>query len=541
MPRKVKLFSAGLLLAVVGIACVAMAGKSAHAEETNSEQSGNGWNISADGVMTIESNQGWANCLKAGFEDNVRELIIGKELTNFRMYDLPFDVPAEDFFNREDILAHDKFGNPIYDFTQIDSIYPSKIVVADGNPVFRVVDGLLINSVTNELVLSEMGVSDVVIPEGIKTITKGAFLRRPLISVRFPSSLESIGENAFLKCEKLTTVELPDSIRKLSEGAFSMCSNLEHVALSHNLNVIGKYAFDSCLIQQIEIPSNVKEIGEWAFSRCEQLKLVNLTAGIQTIARSAFSNCKQLQSINFPEGLTTIGEAAFSGCYNLKRVALPNSLELIGHKSFWGCDLAVLRIPAKLTFLVYDAYHWEYIVNSHTKRDKSFELSSADTVIFSGSDYDFGYPAINDAKNVYFLGLPPEDVGQILDRETTGNIYCPEEYKFEWTRSSIASWVRQKIQFLPSDQLKEITDQEINATPIPTNTPSPTPRPTETPWPTPMPRPTASPAVTAKLQQQGTDPLVFAFAGILALVIAGIVVVAVKSRPNNRKRRRKHV
>ena len=55
-----------------------------------------------------------------------------------------------------------------------------------------------------------------------------------------------------------------------------------------------------------------------------------------------------------------------------------------------------------------------------------------------------------------------------------------------------------------------------------------------------MPRPTASPAVTAKPLQQGTDPLVFAFAGILALLIAGIVVVAVKSRrPKKRAQKRK--
>ena len=55
-----------------------------------------------------------------------------------------------------------------------------------------------------------------------------------------------------------------------------------------------------------------------------------------------------------------------------------------------------------------------------------------------------------------------------------------------------------------------------------------------------MPRPTASPAKAAKPQQQGTDPLVFAFAGILALVIAGIVVVAVKSRrPKKRAQKRK--
>ena len=136
-----------IFLTIVASCCVLLFSTHARAEETYLEQSGDGWSISADGVMTIESDQGWANCLKDVFEDNVRELILGKDVTNFRMYDLPHDVPAEDFFKREDILARDKLGNPIYDFTQIESIYPSKIVVEDGNPVFRVVDGSLINTV----------------------------------------------------------------------------------------------------------------------------------------------------------------------------------------------------------------------------------------------------------------------------------------------------------------------------------------------------------------------------------------------------------
>ena len=541
MPKKVKLFAAGLLLAVVGIACVAMAGKSAHAEETNSEQSGDGWSITANGVMTIESNQGWANCLKDGFEDNVRELIIGKDVTNFRMYDLPYDVPTEDFFGPKDLIGYSSLGNPIYDFKTIEGLFPSEIIVEDGNSVFRVINGLLINTETQELVLSEMGVEDVVIPDGIKKITKDAFCNRNLITVKFPSSLQSIGSYAFAKCESLRSVDLPDSLTQLEEGAFAFCSALENVILSQNLETIGMHAFHACSIRTIEIPSSVAEIGGWAFFDCKELQKVTLSTGAKTIGQSAFCNCKQLIGIDFPEGLESIGEQAFCDCDSLKQVILPDSLKEIGNKAFWGCKLSVLRIPEKLTFLVYDQHQWKYKANPHTKKDKTFGLSSVETVIFSGSDYDFGYPAISHAHNVYFLGKPPEDVGQILDENSVESIFCSDEFEHEWTRSTVASWVRQRLTILPAEKLKDIADQEINATPLPTDMPRPTPRPTETPWPTPMPRPTASPAVTAKPEQQGTDPLVFAFAGILALVIAGIVVVAVRGRPNNRKRRRKHV
>ena len=539
MPRKVKLFAAGLLLAVVGIACVAMAGKLAHAESDYEPYNGDGWSITANGVMTIESNQGWANCLKDGFEDNVRKLILGKDVTNFRMYDLPYDVPTEDFFGREDIIAHDRFGRPIYNYKDCDSLYPSEIVVETGNSVFQVLDGLLINAITKEVVLSETDISDTIVPEGIRSITRNAFDNRHLTSIQLPDSLQEIGDYAFSNCDELKSIVLPVSLETIGDWAFSDCTSLGEVQLSNGLQHIGDYCFDDCAIQYIDIPESVKKIGAFAFHECEQLKQVELHAGLTKIDMAAFSKCSKLSEIDLPEGLTFIGDLAFTGCYSLSQMILPNSLLQIGVNTFAGCRLTVLSIPEKLDFAIYYRDRG-YIVNPHTKKDKTFDLSSVETVIFSGSDHDFGYPATSHAHNVYFLGKPPEDVGQILDKNSVESIFCSDEFEHEWTRSTVASWVRQRLTILPAEQLREITDQEINATPLPTDMPRPTPRPTETPWPTPKPRPTASPVVSAKPQQQGTDPLVFAFACILALVIAGIVVVAVKSRrPKKRAQKRK--
>ena len=529
-----------ILLTIVAFCCTLLFSAHAHAEETNTEQSGDGWSMTANGVFTIENDQGWVNCLKNGYKVKVEKLIIGRDVTNFRMYEVSYEAPTLDFYDPSEIVGYDKFGQPYYDYAGGSSLYPRKIEVETGNPYYKVADGLLINTKTNEIVLSEMSVVDVVIPEGIKGITREAFSERDIQTVQFSTSLETIGERAFSNCADLKSVILPTSLMEIKADAFADCKSLQNVSLHSGLLILGDYAFCRCPIQSIEIPETVEEIGAYAFFGCGQLQQVLLPSGLKRINAGTFSLCDKLIRIDFPDALDFIGRQAFCECHSLKRVILPDSLSEIGDRAFWGCDLTVFRIPEKLVFPVYDETKMEYIANSNQKQYKRFDLSSVETVIFSGSDYDFGYPAINDAKNVYFLGLPPEDVGQILDRETTGNIYCPEEFKFEWTRSSVASWVRQKIQFLPSDQLKEITDQEINATPIPTNTPSPTPRPTKTPWPTPMPRPTASPAVTAKPQQQGTDPLVFAFAGILALIIAGIVVVAVKNRrPKRRAQKRK--
>jgi hypothetical protein len=220
----------------------------------------------------------------------------------------------------------------------------------------------------------------------------------------------------------------------------------------------------------------------------------------------------------------------------MKRIILPDSLQMIGDNVFRGCNIILLRLPEKLAIPVFDYNKMEFIINSYKKTDKSFDLSSVDTVILSGSDYDFGYPAITDAKNVYFLDKPPEDVGQILDKDSVEKIYCSDEFEFEWTRSTVASWVRQRLTILPADQINEWAETTINTTPEPTNTPAPTLTlsPEPTPWPTPMPRPTVSPVATAEPEKQAVDPILLVFAGALALVIAGIVVIAIRMRRKNR-------
>ena len=181
-------------------------------------------------------------------------------------------------------------------------------------------------------------------------------------------------------------------------------------------------------------------------------------------------------------------------------------------------------------------------MNPHTKQDKSFDFHSVDTVILSGSDYDFGYPAITNANNVYFLGKPPEDVGQILDEDSVEKIYCSDEFEFEWTRSTVASWVRQRLTILPADQMNDFVETTINNTPTPTNTPKP---PYEgmnivnTPKPTATPQPSASPAPTAELEKQAFDPIIILLAVFIVLVIAAVVLLIWKPWAKKNKRRKK--
>ena len=100
--------------------------------------------------------------------------------------------------------------------------------------------------------------SDIIIPNGVKSIGNGAFWGcTSLTSIEITDSVKSIGDNAFWGCESLTSIEIPDSVKSIGYGAFSWCKSLT----------------------SIEIPDSVTSIGDGAFSWCESLKVIYIPKG----------------------------------------------------------------------------------------------------------------------------------------------------------------------------------------------------------------------------------------------------------------------
>ena len=152
----------------------------------------------------------------------------------------------------------------------------------------------------------------------------------------------------------------------------------------------------------------------------------------------------------------------------------------------------------------------------------------------------------NRIENVYFLEKPPKGIGEQLDEKNTTNIYCTDEYADEWNDKRVAQWMRDKIVFMPMNEMKAIIEREINATPdpAPTATPMPTPTIKPTPTSTATPKPTLSPtpALTATPVPEeptgsGMDPVIIALGLAITLAVAAVVFLAVKGRA--RKKRRK--
>lgn len=144
-------------------------------------------------------------------------------------------------------------------------------------------------------------VTDVVIPEGVETISNGVFREKNITSVKLPQTLKTIKSTAFYDCIGLTSIDLPEGLETIGSNAFGYCTNLTSV----------------------EIPASVKTIDSSAFYKCLSLQSVTLHEGLETIGSSAFADTA-LSSVTLPSSLKVL-KNAFSST-GITEVHLPENM-----------------------------------------------------------------------------------------------------------------------------------------------------------------------------------------------------------------------
>lgn len=186
---------------------------------------------------------------------------------------------------------------------------------------------------------------NMIIPDGIEVIGKGAFL-----SNRFQHN-------------NIKSVKFPDSLKKIEEEAFLQCVDLTDIQFENGLEYIGKSAFASCRgLEEIVFPDSLRIIGEQAFMNCPELKNVVLNEGLLVIAPSAFYICKELNEFVLPESLRVIGDEALQYArkvtmhgglpYNLMRAVSPMSWTTHAEFSFRRWPMTVELVTDDGTYFL---------------------------------------------------------------------------------------------------------------------------------------------------------------------------------------------
>lgn len=187
----------------------------------------------------------------------------------------------------------------------------------------------------------------------VNAIGKGAFAGNRLITAYLPTSVTTIGDNAFDGCVNLTSVTqvgssdeavFPASVTSIGNYAFEGCGKLNVTfGAAKALTTIGDNAFYGCTsLQQVvfEQGSALGYIGKEAFME-SGVSVVDL-AGTQVteIGFSAFEGCASLAKLTLPETIEIININAFYGCTNLSAVSVngtANNITFIGSHAFYNC------------------------------------------------------------------------------------------------------------------------------------------------------------------------------------------------------------
>ncbi len=143
-------------------------------------------------------------------------------------------------------------------------------------------------------------------------------------------NLNELGERSFSGCSNIEELDLSNSkLTNIPKGAFAYCKNLKTIKLPSTITSIGDEAFYNCQsLTNIEglDKCNLKSIGSAAFSNCKALENLDFSKSTFTnVPSKAFNGCSALAKITLPNTLTTIGGYAFYACYGIPQLDLSNT------------------------------------------------------------------------------------------------------------------------------------------------------------------------------------------------------------------------
>ena len=213
-----------------------------------------------------------------------------------------------------------------------------------------------------------------------------------------------IGEEAFYKCDGLTSITIPESITKIGDSAFEDCNSLVRVDISdisawckiefsgfmsNPLYYANNLYLNGSLVTNLIIPDSVTSISDYAFSYCSSLTNVTIPNSVTSFGDYAFYECNSLIRVDIsdvsawckiefsrymsnplnyannlylneslvtnliiPDSVISISDYAFYDCTGLTSVTIPNSVTVIGDYAFYNCTgLTSVIIPNSVTSL----------------------------------------------------------------------------------------------------------------------------------------------------------------------------------------------
>ena len=267
------------------------------------------------------------------------------------------------------------------------------------------------------------------------SIGNQAFAGTSLTSITIPSSVTSIGSQAFSINPRLTSIifegDAPTFGTEVFKQSYSVTVYYDDLYSGWSSTVAGRTALqtntltfalngdsteysltdcDTSASGALVITSTYKglpvtSIGESAFEGCSGLISITIPDSVTSIERGVFSGCSNLTSITIPDGVTSVGDYLFYNCSGLTNITIPSSVTSIGGSAFYNCSsLTSVTIPDSVTSIGGNAFSNCSSLTSVTIPDSVtsigneafYECTSLTSITlpykFAGSAGSFGIP-----------------------------------------------------------------------------------------------------------------------------------------------------
>ncbi len=164
---------------------------------------------------------------------------------------------------------------------------------------------------------------------------------RTISSNAFTASVEKNAENKEVILEpapQIVNVSIPSTVTTIGDNAFKYCKELKKVTFKENSECasIGSLAFAYCdKLEEVENfeKTQILEIFEGLLYKNASLKYIKIPKTATKIKKNFMWGCSNVTSIEFDKeaNLVEIEYHAFRGCSSLKQIIIPKKVEKIGY------------------------------------------------------------------------------------------------------------------------------------------------------------------------------------------------------------------
>ncbi len=287
-----------------------------------------------------------------------------------------------------------------------------------------------LTSIGESAFLGCSSILEIKLPKNINYLGDYAFSNcTNLTSIDLTSNIKTLPDNLFSNCQSLKNVILPNTLEAIGKTFYN--SGITSIIIPSSVTSIGEDAFFGCTgLRSVTIPSSVTSIGINAFEGCIGLTEVNITdllswlnidfeeersySGEYHYYSNPLSNAgclklngTEITDLIIPDGITEIENGPFYGWKGLRSVTIPSSVISIGCFAFYGCTgLTEVNITDLSSWLNIDFKYISEYISSFIQVYFSNPLSNAGCLKLNGTEItDLIIPdGITEIKNFSFYG-----------------------------------------------------------------------------------------------------------------------------------------